>query len=325
MKAIVNTGPNQLEMQGLPIPEPGRGQIRIRTAACGICATELTMIAGWQRTGFPAIPGHEWSGVVDAVGPDVDQALLERNCVAENVLADGLEVGFEHPGGYAAYFLTEAANIYVLPDDFPMTTAALIEPLAVSIRGIKKMASICEPVLIFGDGPIGLLSLILAHREGAETILVGGSQQRLDLATQIGASAVFNYHSAEGNLKDSIMREFAVSFRTIIDASGSMLAVEAALDLASQCGKILILGDYGDEARAGFRWNDFLHREIELIGSNASSGAWQEAVQLAVSGELPLDRLITHRFAATDFEKAFDILRTNKHEAVKVILEWICR
>ena len=61
MKAIVNTAPGCVDWKDVPTPEPAPGQVRIRTAACGICATDLEMIAGWQRTSFPAIPGHEWS------------------------------------------------------------------------------------------------------------------------------------------------------------------------------------------------------------------------------------------------------------------------
>ena len=72
MRAIVNTAPNRLEMLEYPLPQPAKGEVRIRTAACGICATDLEMIAGWSRTGFPAICGHEWSGVIDAAGVDVD-------------------------------------------------------------------------------------------------------------------------------------------------------------------------------------------------------------------------------------------------------------
>ena len=139
MKAIVNTAPNRLVFQDLPLPKPGPGQVRIRTAACGVCATDILMIAGWERTTFPAIPGHEWSGIVDGVGEGVDKSLIGRRCVAENVLASGGEVGFEVPGAYSEYFITQAANLYALPDDFCMTTAALIEPLAVSLRGLKKL------------------------------------------------------------------------------------------------------------------------------------------------------------------------------------------
>ena len=120
MKAIVNTGPGRLEWLDRPTPPPGNGQVRIRVCACAVCATDLAMIAGWERTGFPAVPGHEWSGVVDAVGPGADGALAGRACVAENVQADGGEVGFEHPGGYGQYLLTDAANVHPLPGDFPL-------------------------------------------------------------------------------------------------------------------------------------------------------------------------------------------------------------
>jgi threonine dehydrogenase-like Zn-dependent dehydrogenase len=171
MRAIVNTGPNRLEMLELPLPEPGPGQVRIRTGAVGICATDLAMIAGWERTGFPAIPGHEWAGTVDAVGPGGNRSLIGRRCVAENVLSDGKEVGFEHPGGYGEYFLTEEAKLQVLPDDFPFTTAALIEPLAVAVHGKHRLrADAADPILILGDGPVGLLMLLVLLHEGPKQI-----------------------------------------------------------------------------------------------------------------------------------------------------------
>lgn len=126
-------------MQQQPIPEPGPGQVRILTGACGICVTDLEMIAGKHRTVFPAIPGHEWSGTVEAVADGVDKTLIGRKCVAENALPDDTEIGFEHPGGYAQYFLTSANQVYVLPEDFKFSTATLIEPLAVSVRGMNRL------------------------------------------------------------------------------------------------------------------------------------------------------------------------------------------
>ena len=207
MKAIVNTAAGRVEWQDWPMPEPGPGQVRIRTAACGVCVTDLAMIAGWQRTGFPAIPGHEWSGMVDCVGPGADRALLGKPCVAENVLSDGKEVGFEHPGGYGQYFLTEANNVYPLPVDFPPAVAALIEPLAVCVHASRRLRlEDCRSALILGDGTIGLLMLfVLKAMKVQQVAFLGGRAARLSLARDVAACTVLNYHEAGPDLSKAVM------------------------------------------------------------------------------------------------------------------------
>jgi len=323
MKAIVNTAPGKLEWQELPLPQPGAGQVRIRTHTCAICATDLEMIAGWERTGFPSIPGHEWCGTVDAVGVGVDAALAGRPCVAENVWNDGGEVGFEHPGGYGQYLITQADRVQPLPAKFPLSTAALVEPLAVVVRGHSRLVSpIGSPVMIFGDGPIGLLSVAVFRDAGATDLtLVGGRDSRLALAQKLGASKTLNYHQLGNDLTAAIRRETGRLFPTIVEASGSATAAAAAMDLAAPDGQVLVLGDYG-QTRANFPWVHLLHREIRLVGSNASAGAWTEAVRLATSGSIDLGGLITHSFPAKQFAEAFELLRSHPKEVVKAVLVW---
>jgi 2-desacetyl-2-hydroxyethyl bacteriochlorophyllide A dehydrogenase len=323
MKAIVNTSTNLLELQELPIPQPGPGQVRIRTGACGICATDLLMIAGWDRTPFPSIPGHEWSGTVDAVGESVSTTLAGRHCVAENVLSNGGEVGFEFPGGYSQYFITEAANVIPLPDNFPMTTAALIEPLAVAVRGVNKLhLKGHKRGLVIGDGPIGLLTLMLLKHAGLdEVIVIGGRSPRLAIAQESGASQIIDYHSIEGDLAAGIKKITQTDFPIVVEASGAPAAIQASLELAGLCGQVLVLGDYNG-AQAGFEWNHLLHRELELIGSNASAGAWLEAVRIAIEGRLPLERLITHRLPINRFAEGVELTRSRRGDVVKVVLEW---
>ena len=322
MKAIVNTGPGRLEMRELPTPRPGPGQVCVKTLACGICATDLAMIAGWQRTGFPAIPGHEWAGRIEALGKGVAGDLAGRLCVAENVLADGGEVGFEHPGGYAQYLLTEGRNVCVLPSDVPAATAALIEPLAVSVRGLRRLRLEDRgAALIFGDGPIGLLLAMLLARSGIEEVcLVGGRPARLELARQLGVRRTLNYHDVSSGLGAAVRAEFGRGFAHVIEASGSAAAMEAALDAADRGGKLLVIGDYA-EAAARFKWNTLLHKELELIGSNASAGAWPEAVRLVAEERLPLERLVTHVYPADRFAEGVDRVRSDR-DAVKVVLTW---
>jgi L-iditol 2-dehydrogenase len=323
MVAIVNTGPGQLELRDWPLPEPGPGQVRVRVGACAICATDLRMIEGWERTGFPAIPGHEWAGTVEALGAAVDSRLLGRRCVAENVLSDGGEVGFEHPGGYGQYLLTEAASVQPLPDDFPLWEAVLIEPLAVAVRVLRRLrVEDRSSALVLGDGPIGLLALMLLRRAGVgRVLLVGGRAERLALGRELGAAATLDYHQIAGVLAGAIRGIWSAPFPNTVEATGTLEGAGAALELAAREGHVLIVGDYG-AAHADFRWNRVLLGELELIGSNASAGAWPEAVSLAIGGALPLQRLVTHRLPAARFAEGLAAMRDRRSGAIKVVLEW---
>jgi 2-desacetyl-2-hydroxyethyl bacteriochlorophyllide A dehydrogenase len=318
MKALVNTAPGRLELQDWPLPAPGPGQVRVKTALCGICATDLEMIAGWPRTGFPSVPGHEWSGVIDAVGAGVDAGLVGAHCVAENTLSTGGEVGFEAPGGYGEYLLAEAANLHILPQAFPLHLAALVEPLAVCVRAVQRLRiENFSRALVFGDGAIGLLVMLLLKRAGVKEVgVVGGRPFRIDMARGLGAVPALDFHD-QAALADL----GKVAYPNIVEASGSEQAMHSAFALAPQGGHVLVLGDYGPAA-ADFTWNDLLHREIELIGSNASAGAWKQAVRLAVSGELPLERIATHRIPIRRYAEAFNLARGSRAPALRVLLDW---
>jgi threonine dehydrogenase-like Zn-dependent dehydrogenase len=357
MHAIVNTGPGRLEWLELPTPSPGPGQALIRTAACGICASDLAMIAGWERTGFPAIPGHEWSGVVEAVGPGANPALVGRPCVANNHLSDGGEIGFEYPGGYGQFLLTEAAKIHPLPAGMSLAEAALIEPLAVCLHGRRRLGEgAAGPTLIIGDGPIGLLSLMLLQLEpdglGRDVTLVGGRAARLALARELGAQRVVDYH-AIGDARVSSLRRgrralpkeagesqslplnaepedaLAVAlveanggrFRTVIEASGSVLALNAGMAAVAHGGRVLVLGDYGN-ACADFEWVSLLHWDLSIIGSGGGAAETGDAVRLAASGNIPLARLVSHRLPAERFAEGMALTRDRDSGAIKVVLEW---
>jgi len=150
---------------------------------------------------------------------------------------------------------------------------------------------------------------------------VGGRARRLDLAKTFGVTRTIDYHDLSGDLATALSAEALCNFPVVVEATGSSHAIRASIDLAARKGKVLVLGDYRD-ARADFRWLDLLHRELELIGSNASAGAWPQAARLATAGNLPLDRLITHRFPVERFHEGVALVRNRNTEVVKVVLEW---
>jgi threonine dehydrogenase-like Zn-dependent dehydrogenase len=178
-------------------------------------------------------------------------------------------------------------------------------------------------VLISGDGPIGLMTLMCLRQAGVEeVIMVGGRTGRLALAATLGASATFNFTQLGDDLIPTIKQQVDGYFSCVVEASGSANGLENALQMIGKQGQLLLIGDYRS-ARASFPWNLLIHREIEMMGSNASAGTWQEAVQLAVEERLPLERLISHTFSATRFEEAFALVRSQREDVVKVVLEWI--
>ena len=295
--------------------------------------------------------------MVAAVGPGVDASWVGRPCVANNHLSDGGEIGFEHPGGYSEYLLVEAGKLHPLPDGFPMTEAALIEPLGVCLHGRRRLgADAAGPTLILGDGPIGLIMLLVLLLEpdgpGGDVTVVGGRDQRLALARELGARRVVNYHTfghrgacrrtrpdqlrpaeigeaqslplnaePDDALAAALVAENGGRFRTVIEASGSADAMRTAMAAAAHGGRILVLGDYED-ARATFKWTQLLHWDLALIGSGGGGPETAAAVALATSGRIPLGRLATHRLPAARFAEGIALTRDRDSGAVKVVLEW---
>jgi threonine dehydrogenase-like Zn-dependent dehydrogenase len=323
MKAIVNTAPGECAWLDLPMPEPGQGQVRIRSAACSICATDLQMIIGWERTGFPTIPGHEWSGIVDAVGAGVDSNLLGQPCVGENILDDGGEIGFEHPGAYGQYFLCTAKNLYLLGPDLPINLAVLVEPISVIIRGYQHLdPKDAEEVFVFGDGPIGLLVAYYLKQSGIPQVnLIGKQPRRLEVGRKLGIDRTYDIPPGRDDVIDEIRREPGHEFGYLIEASGSLRALEAALKLAERGSRILVLGDYG-AGKANFAWNDLLHKELVLTGSNTGAGYWQAAVDFLQAHHNALETLLTHTVPAVRFQEGLDIARHQTDQAIKVVLAW---
>ena len=328
MRALVNSAPGVFELTELAAPEPPPGQVLIRTTACGICATDIEVSLGSGRTSFPAVLGHEWTGIVERSGPGGDPSLVGRRCVGENVLSDGGEIGFEHPGGYGEFFLTEERLVRTLPDRLPSPAAAMIEPLAVCVRALHRIGGApIDTALVLGDGPIGLLMTALLAGAGSgdsvagEITVAGGREARLAVAREWGACNTIPYRSIDCPLPQACRALAPDGFSLVIEATGRADVADAAVELAGRSATVAILGDYG-VAQAGFAWNAVIHRELTVVGSNASAGGWDEAVRIARTGALDLTRLVTHVLPVERYREGLDLVRSRDPAVVKVVLDW---
>ncbi|MFE4661217.1 zinc-binding dehydrogenase, partial [Streptomyces hydrogenans] len=178
-RAVLVERPGAHRLVTRPRPEPGPGEVLVRVAAAGICLSDREVYEGRRAPGYvryPVVPGHEWSGTVEAVGPGVDPGLAGRPCVAEGFRSCGTcercrygetslctagyaETGFTEPGAFADRLLVPARLLHLLPYGSDLRAAALLEPAAVVAAAVRAGGPRPgERIAVVGAGTLGLLA-----------------------------------------------------------------------------------------------------------------------------------------------------------------------
>src|ERR687889_1319378 len=213
MLALVVDRPGASAVRQVPEPIPGPGEVLVEVAAAGICGSDLELLDGRRPAAYvryPVVPGHEWAGRVLALGPGVGGVAPGDPVVAEGLRTCGVcarcaegrtnictaayaETGFTHPGALAERLVVPAGLLHRLPANRPVEPAALLEPAACVASGLLE-AGMPLPgmrVAVVGDGPLGLLALLLLRTASpAELVLVGGRPARSALGPGGGAPRV---------------------------------------------------------------------------------------------------------------------------------------
>src|SRR4051794_3260138 len=183
MPVAVYRGKGEIAVDYKPVPQPGPGEVLVEVSHCGVCGTDLHMVLeGWGSPG--AVGGHEWSGRIAAVGPDVDSWSVGARVVGGELLACGdcvmcragrPSVCEERPsvtgdgrdGAFAQYVVTAARGLSPVADGVSLRTAALTEPLAVAMHAVTRSGvDAGDRVLVTGAGPIGLLAIAALGAQG---------------------------------------------------------------------------------------------------------------------------------------------------------------
>src|SRR5262249_32063804 len=221
MKAALLREFGSLEVAGVPRPEPGGGEVLVRVRACGICGTDLKIVAGAYRgTWPPALPfimGHEWSGEVASLGPGAgrsglaagDRVVAEthtgcgacpmcragRYNLCERVREPGFKLyGHTAPGALAEYAVRPAVALHKVPPNVGDLAAALVNQGALTVHAARRARlGPGASVGVVGPGLLGLLRLRVARAAGATTVIVVGRGGRLTVARELGCTAVVDY------------------------------------------------------------------------------------------------------------------------------------
>jgi 2-desacetyl-2-hydroxyethyl bacteriochlorophyllide A dehydrogenase len=255
MRALVIDGPRSARVTEVEVPVPAAGQVVVDVHRAGICGTDMELFTGelayfaQGKSQFPLRPGHEWCGVVSALGPGVSESWYGarvtgdtmlgcghcRRCQAGNghVCADHQEVGItQWPGALADKVLVPATSLHRLPDAVDDRAGALVEPGGNAQRAAAAaLAGPGRRILVCGPGTIGLLSAAFARAAGAEVHILGLDSRRRDLATRFGAS---QYWTRDDPPRDS--------YDAVIDCTDDETVPSAALRLVEPAGRIVCIG-----------------------------------------------------------------------------------
>jgi threonine dehydrogenase-like Zn-dependent dehydrogenase len=337
MRALVVERPGASAVRQVPEPVPGPGEVLVEVAAAGICGSDLELLDGSRPAAFvayPVVPGHEWAGRVLAAGPGVQGFAPGDPVVAEGLRACGVcarcaegrtnictaayaETGFTHPGALAERLVVPAGLLHRLPADRPLAPAALLEPAACVASGLLEVGMPLpgSRVAVVGDGPLGLLALLLlATATPAELVLVGGRPARSAFGPGCGATRVV----AAGD--EAALAGLAGRFDAVVEASNAPAGAATAVGLLRRGGSALLLGISG-AGRPVLDPDTVTLNQLRLQGGFAASrNAWRWVVGLYADGILDPAPLVTHHFALDEVDRAFAALSASGDGAVKVLI-----
>lgn len=342
MRAVRVLGPDQLTLDELPTPTPGPDEVLVRVAAVGICQTDieiLTGVHGWIANGqskYPLVPGHEWSGYVEALGADVSHLARGDLVVGEtgigcgqcrwcrtghyNVCPDVTEAGIlGRDGAMREYHVQRASFVHRFPLGDP-EAAALVEPTTVAVYACQRGAvSALDRVAVVGCGTIGLLCVQAARAFGARFVLaVSRSDYKLRLAETLGADRAVS--SVAANLAE-VAQEVTggEGFDVVIEAGGNAEALNDSLQLCGRLGRVVVVG-YASPEGYGHSLQTVIDREQTLIGVRGSPNVYPQTIDLMAAGRIRVEPLITARFALADYAEAFELARSRRPNVLRVLV-----
>ena len=340
MKALVKSKREPgLWMEDVPVPEIGPNDVLIRIHTSAICGTDMH-IWNWDAWSQKTIPvpmhvGHEYAGVIEKVGDEVegykvgDRVSGEghivcghcRNCRAgkRHLCPNTFGVGVNRPGSFAEYLALPAVNLFKLPDAITNEMASIFDPFGNAAHTALSFDMVGEDVLITGAGPIGCMAASIARHVGARHVVITDvNDYRLDLARKMGATRAVNV--GKESLKD-VMKGLGMTegFDVGLEMSGNGAAFKGMLDAMVNGGRIALLGIFSDDV--AIDWGKVIFKGLFLKGiyGREMFETWYKMAAM-IEGGLDITPVITHRFPIDEFRQGFEVMGSGK--SGKVILDW---
>jgi len=339
MKAIVKSFSGKgLWLENIPVPSIGVNDVLIKILKTSICGTDLH-IYKWDKwtqknVSVGTTIGHEFVGVVEDFGSNVhdyrkgDLVSGEghlvcgrcRNCLAgrRHLCPKTKGIGVNRDGAFAEYLSMPVANVWPCDENISLEILSSFDPLGNATHTALSFNTLGEDVLVTGAGPIGLMATAIARHCGARHIVTTDTNRyRLDLAKKMGATVALDVskNSIEEVQKQLCMTE---GFDVGMEMSGNPDAFKDMLKNMCHGGKIALLGILPETA---INWDNVVFNGLVLKGiyGREMYETWYKMTMMLQCG-LDITPVITHRFHYSEFEKAFEIMRSG--QTGKVVLNW---
>jgi len=321
MKAARIERPGQSIVTTVAEPVVGVDDVLIKVHAAGICGTDLHIFKGEYEAEYPIIPGHEFSGEVVAIGANVinfkvgDRVTADPNIPCNrcsycqrnepNQCKNLKAIGVTRSGAFAEYVVAPEGNVFSI-GDMSYGTAALIEPLACVVWGIKQVdVQAGDTALVFGAGPMGALVAQSLKQAGAVRVVVTDVVPwRLQMAEQLGASHTVVADNQQASKLKAIEPD---GYDIVADATGIPAVLEGTFQYAKPRGKIWVFGVTPVGTTVKFPSYEVFRRDLKIIGSFAVNRTFPQSIALIQSGAIKVEPLISHQLPLDDFSKGMEL------------------
>ena len=336
MLAAQITRPDEVRVIDTAVPEPGPNDVLIAVRAAGICGTDLHILHGEYEATYPITPGHEFSGVVAAAGANVTRYAPGDRVTADPNIPCGLcpfcqrnepnqcqnlqAIGVTRNGAFAEYVVAPETAVFPI-GDLSFAAAALVEPLACVVWGLKRIAvQPGDSALVFGAGPMGLLVMqALRHAGAAQVIVSEPSPARLAQAAALGASATVAVDAQQ----DQQLRDLApLGYDIVEDATGIPAVLEQCFDYARPRARVWVFGVCPADSTATFPPYEVFRKDLSIIGSFAVNRTFSESIALIQNGAIQVEPLISHTLPLSDFAEG---LRLAEHDPARMKVQFRIR
>jgi len=344
MKAQVLTGIRQMEMRERSAPQISAPKdVLIRMSCVGVCGSDVhyytTGRIGSQVVQYPFAVGHEGAGVVEQVGSEVTRVKPGDRIAIEPAMScfecDQCRAGRQHTcrklrflgcPGQAEGCLTELLvmpeeSCFPIPDSMSLTEAALSEPLAIGVYAVRQSVPMRgAKVGVLGVGPIGLSVLVAAKAQGAGTIYVTDKlNDRLRVAVANGAD--WGGNATNPDLLDEFQAREPGQLDVVFECCGQQHALDQAVMMLKPGGKLMVVG-IPEEDRVWFSIDFLRRKEICIQNVRRQVHCVQPTLDGIASGSLPVDFMVTHRFAFERSKEAFDLVADYRDGVVKAMIDF---